>query len=559
MRPDSANTMKSAALRCVVSALALTLLGVSGCGETDSGTELLGPEGRSRLDARILFNSDGGSGALFAFEPPITPDQLCRVVDALEGTQVDVFIQSISFGPFVLYGTKVGEIYGQNLGQFKLENYRRWALNVLGLLEQGLDPLDIWAKRSHELGMQFWPSLRLNDIHKDWVDRRPSLRSEWEKARTHLLIGSGVSDRYFRMYQRDYSWAFDFAHQEVRDLKFALIEEVCLNYEVNGFEIDFLRHPMFFKKGEEKPGMPLMTQFVRRVRNRMNEIARQKNCRIILAVRVPPTLDLCRSVGLDVRTWIQEELVDVVSPMTNQNQLDMNAQVRGFVEAARGTTCTIAGGLSDIYVRRYPQKRSSRASLEMLRAAAQGYWSEGASHIYLFNYDGHASSIRRGRPDATRPGAGALFNQKELQALTEIGDPAEIERKDKHYFLGRSPKDTPPEEGGEMQLPRFLRRTGEKAHFRFTLGDDLDSARRDGVLDSSLLQVFVEGNADQTQSLEFQLNGKALKGQSRDGTWSFMDPPLVQHQNHLVSTLVRGPGTAAVQEVEILLDYANAH
>ena len=36
----------------------------------------------------------------------------------------------------------------------------------------------------------------------------------------------------------------------------------------------------------------------------------------------------------------------------------------------------------------------------MLRAAALGFWSEGASHIYLFNYDAHASSIRRGSPDA---------------------------------------------------------------------------------------------------------------------------------------------------------------
>ncbi len=47
----------------------------------------------------------------------------------------------------------------------------------------------------------------------------------------------------------------------------------------------------------------------------------------------------------------------------------------------------------------------------------------------------------------------------------------------------RSPRETPSEEGGEMQLPRFLRRKGEKAHFRFTVGDDLDSARRDGALD----------------------------------------------------------------------------
>ena len=45
---------------------------------------------------RLLFNSDGGSAALYAFEPPITHDQLCRVIDSLAGTQADVYIGCVS-------------------------------------------------------------------------------------------------------------------------------------------------------------------------------------------------------------------------------------------------------------------------------------------------------------------------------------------------------------------------------------------------------------------------------------------------------------------------------
>ena len=535
--------------------LLLPLLACLACTEIDTSSESTKVPSRNSLNARILFNSDGGSGALFAHEPPITADQLCRVVNALKGTQVDVFIQSISFGPFVLYGTQVGEIYGQNVTDFENENYRRWSLNTLGLLRQGLDPLDIWVRRTHELGMQFWASLRLNDIHKDWVDRRPSLRSKWERTRTHLLIGKGVSDRYFRMYQRDYSWAYDFSHQEVRDLKFALIEEVCLNYDVDGFELDFLRHPMFFKKGEVEEGLPLMTRFMTRVRQRIDEISRQKGGRILLAARVPPTFRLCESIGLDVRTWIGEGLIDVLAPMTNQNQLDMNADVRSFVEAARGTSCTIAGGLSDVYVRKHPAKKSTRASIEMLRAAAQGYWQEGASHIYLFNYDAHASSIRKGRPDATWPGLGDLFNPSELQVLKEIGDPLEIASRDKHYFVGRSPRDTPPEEGGEMQLPRLLRGSGEEVRLRFTVGDDLQSAREAGTLKSTVLKVHLEGTEHLGDRLRFQLNQRSLNGQGEAGTLAFTDPPLQPGQNELSISSRRKHGPMVIQGVEVFVDY----
>lgn len=34
--------------------------------------------------------------------------------------------------------------------------------------------------------MQFWPSLRMNNIHKDWSERWPSFRSRWDDLRLTL-------------------------------------------------------------------------------------------------------------------------------------------------------------------------------------------------------------------------------------------------------------------------------------------------------------------------------------------------------------------------------------
>jgi len=109
-------------------------------------------------NTRILFNSDGGSAVLYYFEPPITPEQLCRVVDELEDTQVDVFMPCINFGADnFLYRTKVGRIYdGRDVEAFENDDFRKWAHNVRSLLEGGQDPLDIWARRTRELGMRLW-------------------------------------------------------------------------------------------------------------------------------------------------------------------------------------------------------------------------------------------------------------------------------------------------------------------------------------------------------------------------------------------------------------------
>ena len=98
----------------------------------------------------------------------------------------------MSFWFCVAYGTKVGEIYGEGRTEFEVPNFRRWAQNVIGLLKKGEDPLDIWAQRAHELGMEFWPAMRMNDIHHDWVENWPSLRSKWAMERPHLIIGRRI-------------------------------------------------------------------------------------------------------------------------------------------------------------------------------------------------------------------------------------------------------------------------------------------------------------------------------------------------------------------------------
>ncbi len=424
-----------------------------------------------------------------------------------------------------------------------------------GLLEQGKDPLEIWARRSHEAAMQFWPSLRMNDIHKDWSERWPSFRSQWERERPHIRLGRDVPDRYLRSVKRPgqpshgYSWAMNYALEEVRRRKLAIIEEVCTNYDVDGFEMDFLSHPYYFKKGEEARGMPLMTDFVRQVRASLDRIGEQKGRRLTLLARVPPKISLCEILGFDVKTWIREGLVNILSPAT-RGYLDMNGDWAAFVDLAKGTTVEISGGLSDLYVRDYTGQKTGRASIEMLRAAASAAWQSGVTSLHLFNYDAHATG--KGKP-------GTLFSPDELQALKEIGDPEKIARKDKHYYITREMGALTPESGGEMQLPTEISEANQTKELSFIVGDDVGSAKQDGALESTSLLLSLEGYDRWDDNLRVELNGQGLRGQPEGDAIRFQDVVPNQGLNLLAVTLRGRPASRQdpirIQGVELLIDY----
>ena len=59
-----------------------------------------------------------------------------------------------------------------------------------------------------------------------------------------------------------FSMGFDYAHKAVRDFRLALIKEACEKYDLDGVELDFMRTYIFFKPGEEKANMALMTEFM---------------------------------------------------------------------------------------------------------------------------------------------------------------------------------------------------------------------------------------------------------------------------------------------------------
>jgi len=504
--------------------------------------------GATTAEPLVLFNHDAGAGALTQYEPPITDRQLCRQLNELEGTSVNVFLFCCNIGgDMFLYPTKVGEPCGAKVTDLSKvhkhyrEEMRRTAGNLKHIQASGTDPIKIVRRRAHELGMKFWITMRMNEIHEDDVRWR-AMVSQFKMDNRHLLLQKEYPLKGYTGYAKTfgYSYAWDYGRKETRDHILAVLREMLDRYELDGLELDFMRHPMFFRRGQQNAS--LMTDFVRKVRAEVNRVSKEKKRKIHLAVRVYPHFSQNEQIGLDPRVWIKEELVDLVTPM-DVGYTDMQPNLREFVQAARGTGVKIAGGLEGA-VRDY----GGHLSKQQAFAAASAFLEQGAQAIYFFNYDCHR---REGRTNQ--------YTAEEMEILFTIGHPKKYVRSDKHYFVTRSLDK--PEERGRIQLPAELK-PGKPREFTFTVGDDLADARRHKALASVRLSVTLSGYDPKAHQVAVRLNGKSPDPEhfQVDGqTLRWTNPPARRGENTLAIGLRKQAKATAksvkVEKIELKVDY----
>ena len=290
--------------------------------------------------------------------------------------------------------------------------------------------------------------------------------------------------------------------------------------------------------------MPLLTDFMRKVRSGTRQIAESKGRPFILMIRVPPTLDWCLSIGLDAAGWIKEELADLFVPMQG-GYLDMGADVSGFVELARGTRCKIGGGLE------HHAMGYQHASPDMLYAAALSFWHQGASSIYLFNYDCHRQN-----------GRDFPYTPEEIRLMKEIHDPKILARKNKRYCVTVDMSLLTPEEGGLKPLPVEIRTAGDRKTFTIWVGDDVESAKRDGVPVEMWLRFTFAKGVDEKRQIVVGLNGKKLgEGRRIDSpactTWHFPVDQVGQGKNELSVSVdkIEQRDVLRVEGIELVITY----
>ncbi|MBM3472640.1 MAG: hypothetical protein FJX75_05140 [Armatimonadetes bacterium] len=457
---------------------------------------------------RIIANNDGCDALYFPRDTEVTvANFLAERTTALAGSQVDTIAYcTISSGfSYFTHNTRVGTVLTRQPADYGLLPNTR---NVTqDLIDLGSDALQSVVGFGREQRLEVFWSMRMNDTHD--VEHRPEkpymLFPPLKVEHPEWLVGDYVK----RTPQGRWS-SVDYARPEIRDLAFRYIEEICRNYDVDGVELDFFRHLCFFrsvanggKASQEERDM--MTDLLRRVRQMTEEVGLQRKRPVLVAVRVPDSVEFDRDMGLDIERWLAEDLVDllITTCYFRLNPWEYS------VELGHRYSVPVYPCLSDSRVT--GESRFRRASIESYRGRAMNAWVAGADGIHLFN----------------------LFNPKS-PVFREAGDPTVLAGLNKLYFA--TVRDGSADSwlaGGEAYRNVPLLTPSHPAsiapdsplEIELPVGEDLEGARQAGRLPVVTLHLEMPA-VTRPEQLRVTLNSQALAGGSVANGWVDLPVPL---------------------------------
>ena len=326
---------------------------------------------RSGKVRRVYDNDD--AWIMAETKPPLTPDIMWwNMIEPHEGSPVDGWLYSVGGHDVYDYETDIGERTSEAYAERGDRRQRNRGDNLRHMIEHHGGPMSVMTEQCHRLGMDFLPSVRMNE-HYD-IDPDDPAFGKLRREHPEFTIGKGKD-----LPEPSMEWGvgtgLDYALPEVRDYMSSIVLESVERWDVEGVELDFFRHPTHFNIEEAYSNRYLMTDMVEKIRRRMDEIGEARGKGLDLMVRVPATIERCERLGLDIREWVDSYLVDVV--VAGGGFIPFEMPIKEFVDLAEGTETLIYGCLE-----------AYRPAVDelTLRAIAARYWDAGVDGLYLFNF-----------------------------------------------------------------------------------------------------------------------------------------------------------------------------
>jgi hypothetical protein len=447
----------------------------------------------------IILNNDGNDGLTAPNDPPLTHEKfLEQRTTALAGTQVAT----------LFYCTGVFNFYSHHSAETDPLRYTTDEHRDQGwdLGERGPDTLATIVDFGHRHGMEVFWSMRMNDTHDSYT---PHLLCPWKKEHPDWLLAK-KGDKRIRSGNGRWS-AVNYELPEVREKVLRILTDVAERYNVEGLELDYFRHPIFFQP--QIFGQPvtqaqrdLLTDMMRKLRKMADQRAAARGRPLLIAIRVPDSVEYCSGVGIDLVRWLQEDLVDLLV-------------VGGYFQLNPWETSVALGRKYGVPV--YPslddprfkdeESQKRRQSDACYRARALEAWTAGGDGIYLFNFFNPHSPL-----------------------LKELGDPKSLARREQLYPSGAREETAAKQwlSGGEqfVNLPEPLPRHPVTLEPGNTATVELRAVRPQVDPSQSPPQVIArlrfKDPLDKAESVAARLNGQALKPSGSDGRWTnFSVPP----------------------------------
>ena len=401
--------------------------------------------------------------------------------------------------------------------------YRKGIGNMLAVYQQGVDyPARVIQRCRHDQ-MSPWITVRMNDCHENDNPAHPFHGSFWVK---NPQLRRKNCSGYFAN-------CLDYANPEVRAFYLSLIVEALDRYDPDGLELDFMREPYVFSADKEREGHPILTDWMREVRERVGDATTRRGHPIRLGVRVPSRPEVALSMGLDAPTWSKEGLIDVLVTTPRWATLEFDLPISRWRQALGNAKVALLGGLEVLY-RPIPGGPAATVSPALAIGAATSVLSQGADAVYLFNYF----------PGTFPPPA----YRETLQAMASLESAQKLPRR-----VGVTYCDiTAP---GEQYLPP-LPATGKEVTFRIRLGPVPDHhwlcdllvgvAPAPGAV-SSALSARVNGT-----TCEF-LGEESAKGELRLTSFRVPASALKGTEVHEVKVARQEQAPVSIRQVEMFL------
>jgi len=444
-----------------------------------SGPSLAGADSpRPRAPFRLLY-SDDTTHITTCVSPyhkkgqPWRPEMLAAAVDEVAGTGVEVHMIQLAHGQVPWYQSTVYPIREHRAwwkSHFGVDPLAGGAGGIHQYLLRGGDPLRVFLDRCHRAGQKAFVSLRLNDAHHvEHIGTGGNTKgfhaiSRFYAEHLDCRIGPDVRD----WNQRTLNWA----RPVVRDYMFSLIREQCRRYPIDGYELDFMRHPSFFRLKETTAAQRagIMTDFVRRVRAVL-DVTAGSGGRRWLCVRVPCHLRAHDALGIDLPAMVAAgvDMVNLSFHYFTAQQADQ-AAIRKKVPGARVYLemchCTRVGpriGPKGTYDS-FSFRRTTPAQYYTAAHLAYARGLDGVSTFNFVYYREHGTGER------------GPFHEPPFGVLKHLADRDWLARQPQHYIL--SDVWGPPSIPGRP-LPRKMK-AGQSASFRFDMAPPAGGWKKGG-------------------------------------------------------------------------------
>jgi len=264
----------------------------------------------------IIYNNDGNDVYDYYPNYPGAFD-----ISHLDGTTINAenFLKERTYGlkdtqvGTVFYCTGVFNSYTHESSGITDTRVRDWSRALKQYT--GKDSLQTMIDYVHSLDKDIFWSMRMNDTH-DYQYEENQL-DPWKQANMDLLMYR-KSEAIF-MKHGDKRWSsVDYTLTPVRQVVYDILKDTLTRYDIDGLELDFTRWPIYFKEvveGEEiyPENIERMNNLIRMIRDLTEKVSIERGKPILLSVYVVDSMALCNDIGLDIKKWLDEDLIDMVS------------------------------------------------------------------------------------------------------------------------------------------------------------------------------------------------------------------------------------------------------